>query len=160
MNIRKGTIKDLEIVSSIEQSCFPSAEAATEALFKQRLEVYPDYFWLVEEAGKVVAFINGPVINQNIIDDEMYADASCHNACGEWQTVFGINTLPNHRRKGIGGKMLQAVINTAKEEGRKGCVLTCKDYLLHYYESFGFSRMGASASTHGGAKWNDMIIEF
>ncbi|MFI3209059.1 MAG: N-acetyltransferase [Eubacteriales bacterium] len=160
MNIRRGTISDLNIVAEIEKACFLPAEAASEASFRHRLEVYPQYFWLVEQEGKVIAFINGPVIDQMVIDDEMYAEATCHKSDGQWQTVFGINTLPEFRKQGIGRLMLEEVIETARREGRKGCVLTCKDYLLHYYESFGFKSMGVSASCHGGAKWNDMILEF
>lgn len=160
MYIRRGTKGDLDTISGIEAACFPPAEAASKESFCKRLETYPEYFWLIEKDEKIVGFINGPVINQNIIDDEMYAEASCHNKDGEWQTVFGINTLPEYRKQGIGGLLLRAVIQCAKEEGRRGCVLTCKDYLLNYYESFGFRSMGASASCHGGAQWNDMILEF
>jgi predicted GNAT family N-acyltransferase len=39
-------------------------------------------------------------------------------------------------------------------------VLTCKDHLVHYYASFGFQCQGISASTHGGAVWNDMVLTF
>lgn len=160
MNIRKATMADLEAVTTIEAACFPAAEAATAESFSKRLAIYPDYFWLVEEKGELVGFLNGPVINQNTIADSMYEDASCHCPDGDWQTVFGINTLPEYRKQGIGALMLREMIQTAKQEGRKGCVLTCKDYLLPYYESFGFRSMGVSASSHGGAKWNDMVLEF
>ncbi len=158
--IREATIKDLERVSSIEKSCFPPAEAASEERFKERLEVYPQYFWLVEKDDVMVGFVNGPVINQNIIDDEMYGNASCHDSAGLWQTVFGINTLPEYRKQGIGALMMEAVIARGREEGRKGCVLTCKDHMKPFYESFGFVSMGESASSHGGAKWNDMVLEY
>ena len=43
---------------------------------------------------------------------------------------------------------------------RKGCVLTCKDRLVHYYETFGYRSEGVSASTHGGAVWYDMRLTF
>ncbi len=160
MKIRKATIVDLELVTGIEAACFPPAEAASKDSFEQRLKVYPEYFWIVEDEGMVIGFINGPVIDQNVIADSMYADVSCHNVNGKWQTVFGINTLPEYRKRGVGGLMLQAVIEEAKKSGRQGCVLTCKDYLLSFYESYGFRSMGESESSHGGAKWNDMILEF
>ncbi len=160
VTVRRASIEDLELVSMIEKACFLPAEAASKESFEERLRIFPECFWIVEREGSALGFINGAVINQKIIDDEMYADAKCHVPDGEWQTVFGINTLPEYRKQGLGGIMLKALIDTAKEDGRKGCVLTCKDYLLHYYESFGFVSMGVSASTHGGAKWNDMILEF
>lgn len=158
--VRQATIDDLDTVSLIESACFPPAEAASKEKFEARLQVYPEYFWLLEKEGEIIGFINGPVIQQNIIDDEMYDDAHCHVEEGQWQTVFGINTLPEYRGQGLGGIMLEEVIQCGREKGRKGVVLTCKDYLLPFYESHGFKSMGESASSHGGAKWNDMILEF
>lgn len=159
-SIRRATIEDLDLVAYVEKACFLPAEAASKESFKKRLELFPNYFWILESEGETLGFVNGAVINQKIIDDEMYADPTCHDSNGDWQTVFGINTLPEFQKQGLGGLMLQAVIDSAREEGRRGCVLTCKDKLLHFYESYGFKSMGPSASTHGGAKWNDMILEF
>lgn len=160
MHIRKANLADLDTLTAIEAACFPAAEAASRESFENRLKVYPDYFWVIEENSVVMGFLNGPVIDQNIIEDEMFADATCHNPDGEWQTVFGINTLPEYRRRGLGKLMMQAMIDTAKAEGRRGCVLTCKDKLVHYYGGCGFVSLGVSQSTHGGAVWNDMVLEF
>lgn len=160
INIRSANLEDLQKLTAIEAECFPPAEAASESSLAARLEVYPEYFWIVEEDGVVMGFLTGPVINQSTIDDEMYSDASCHSKDYEWQTVFGINTLPDYRKRGLGAVMMNAMIDRAKEENRKGCTLTCKDKLVHYYESFGFKNTGASTSTHGGAQWNNMLLEF
>lgn len=160
MNIRTATLADLDAVSAIEAACFPPAEAADKESFATRLERFPSHFWLVEQDGELVGFLNGAVIDDDIIDDACYHDAACHNPNGAYQTVFGINTLPQYRKQGVGGLMLRAMIETAKQEGRKGCILTCKDTLKGYYESFGFVSKGRSASTHGGAQWNDMILKF
>ncbi|WP_409970010.1 GNAT family N-acetyltransferase [Bengtsoniella intestinalis] len=160
MNIRTATLADLEAVAAIEAACFPPAEAASKESFAQRLEIFPDHFWLVEQDGVLVGFLNGAVIDSDVIPDACYHDANRHNPNGAYQTVFGINTLPQYRKQGIGGAMLHAMIDAAKKEGRKGCILTCKDTLKGYYESFGYVSKGRSASTHGGAEWNDMILEF
>ena len=47
-----------------------------------------------------------------------------------------------------------------KTQGRKGCILTCKDRLVHYYASLGYASEGVSASVHGGAVWYDMRLTF
>ena len=160
MYIRKATMADLEAIATIEAACFPPAEAASKDSFATRLAVFADYFWLVEEQGILVGFINGAVINEPTIDDKCYANAHCHQEDGAYQTVFGINTLPQYRKQGIGEAMLHAIIDDARAQGRKGCILTCKDYILQYYEKFGFRSRGVSQSSHGGAIWNDMILEF
>ena len=152
---------DLAAVAAVEGACFPAAEAATEKDFAARLAVYPNHFWLLEEDdGTLASFVNGLVTDEPLLRDEMYADASLHNEHGVWQMVFGVNTLPQYRRRGLAGQVLERVIADARAQGRKGCVLTCKDKLIHYYEKFGFQNEGVSASTHGGVVWYDMRLTF
>ena len=55
---------------------------------------------------------------------------------------------------------MNTLIERARKQGRKGLILTCKEHLIKYYESFGYVNMGVSASVHGGAVWYDMILEF
>lgn len=160
MHIRTATMDDLGAVTAVEAACFPAAEAATRDEFAARLAVYPNHFWLLEEDGRLVSFINGLVSDEPTIRDEMFADAAFHNEHGAWQMVFGVNTLPEYRRRGLAGEVMRQVIADARSQGRKGCVLTCKDRLVHYYETFGYRSEGVSASTHGGAVWYDMRLTF
>ena len=161
MRIRTAVLADLPVVTAVEAACFPAAEAATEADFAKRLAVYPNHFWLMEDNnGSLVSFVNGLVTDEPHLRDEMYADAGLHNENGAWQMIFGVNTLPAYRRQGLAEQVLRQVIADAKAQGRKGCVLTCKDKLIHYYEAFGFRSEGVSASTHGGAVWFDMRLTF
>ena len=161
MRIRTASMADLAAVAAVEGACFPAAEAATEKDFAARLAVYPNHFWLLEEDdGTLVSFVNGLVTDEPLLRDEMYADASLHNEHGVWQMIFGVNTLPQYRRRGLAGQVLERVIADARAQGRKGCVLTCKDKLIHYYEKFGFQNEGVSASTHGGVVWYDMRLTF
>lgn len=160
MSIRTATAADLSAVTEVEAACFPPAEAATRREFAARLSVYPNHFWLLEEEGRLVSFINGLVTDEPVIRDEMFADASFHNEHGAWQTIFGVNTLPAYRRRGLAGQVMRQVIAAARAQGRKGCILTCKDRLVHYYASFGYRSEGVSASTHGGAVWYDMRLTF
>ena len=160
MHIRTATMDDLDAVTAVEAACVPPAEAATAAEIADRLAHYASHFWLLEEDGRLVSFINGLVSDEPTIRDEMFADAAFHNERGAWQMVFGVNTLPEYRRRGLAGEVMRQVIADARSQGRKGCVLTCKDRLVHYYETFGYRSEGVSASTHGGAVWYDMRLTF
>ena len=145
MNIRRGKIQDLKKITVIEAECFPASEAATEESFKGRLTVYPDYFWILEEDGKIVSFVNGMVTDSPNLSDEMYENPHLHNPEGEWQMVFGVNTLPDYRKRGYAEKLLNEMI---------------KDALVHYYSKFGFKNEGVSESTHGGVVWYEMRLVF
>ena len=107
-----------------------------------------------------VAFVDGFVTDQADLTDEMYERAELHQEDGDWQMIFGVNTLPAYRRHGYAGDLLKAAIEDAKKQGRNGLVLTCKDRLVHYYAKFGFKNEGVSGSTHGGVTWYQMRLTF
>lgn len=160
MKIRTAGMADLKALTAVEAACFPPAEAAGEADFAVRLRVYPNHFWLLEEDGKVVSFVNGMATDEPSIRDEMYADALLHQENGAWQAIFGVNTLPEYRRRGLAAKLLTAAAENARAAGRRGCILTCKDKLISWYEKLGYRNQGVSQSVHGGVVWYDMVLEF
>ena len=161
MIIRKATMNDLDAISEVESECFPAAEAATKEEFRERLESYADHFLLMFDGEKLAAFIDGFVTDEPDLTDEMYENAAMHNESGKWQMIFGVNTLPEYRRRGLAGALINEMIAEARRQGRDGLVLTCKDRLVHYYAKFGFLNEGVSGkSTHGGAVWNQMRLTF
>ena len=160
MLIRTATIEDLDAVTAVEAECFPPAEAATRSDFEQRLAHYSNHFWLMFDEDKLIAFVDGMVTDMADLTDEMYEKASMHNENGAWQMIFGVNTLPAYRKQGYAGELIREAIRTAKNQGRKGLVLTCKDALVPYYTKFGFQNEGISGSVHGNVVWNQMRLTF
>ena len=160
MEIRKGTLKDLEAIAAVEAACFPAAEAATAEEFAERLQQYGDHFWLLWEGERLLAFVDGFCTDWPDLTDEMYADAALHDENGAWQMIFGVNTIPAYRKHGYAGELIKCAIEDARKQERKGLVLTCKDHLVHYYAKFGFENEGVSESEHGGVKWNQMRLKF
>ncbi len=161
MKIRRATVEDIDFVAAVEKECFPPAEAASREQFVERLASYADHFWLMFEGDKLISFVDGFVTDEEILTDEMFADALMHNENGAWQMIFGVNTIPSYRRKGYAGQLLEVMIEDARKQGRKGVILTCKEEKIHYYAKFGFVDEGVSEeSTHGGAVWHQMRITF
>ena len=161
MIIRTANMEDLDAVASVEALCFPPSEAATKEAFAQRLQYYADHFWLMFEGNRLVSFVDGFVTDQEDLEDEMYERASMHDENGAWQMIFGVNTIPDCRRKGYAGLLIQRAIDDARKQGRKGLVLTCKPKLVSYYGRFGFVDEGVSEkSVHGNAVWHQMRLTF
>ena len=160
MLIRTGSVNDLDAVAAVEAECFPPAEAATREEFAERLKVYGNHFWLLFDRDRLISFVDGFCTDESDLTDEMYADASLHNEEGAWQMIFGVNTIPSERRKGYAGELLQRAIADARDEGRKGLVLTCKEEKISYYAKFGFINEGLSESVHGGVPWYQMRLTF
>lgn len=161
MNIRYATMADLDDIASVEAECFPVLEAATKEEFEQRIKYYGNHFWLMFDEGKLIAFVDGFVTDEADLTDEMYENASMHNENGAWQMIFGVNTRPEYRRCGYAKELIKKVILDAREQNRKGLVLTCKESLVPYYSKFGFIDEGITdKSTHGNVLWHQMRLDF
>ena len=161
MIIRTARMEDLKQIARLEAVCFPPAEAASEEAFRRRLAHYADHFWLLFRGEELISFVDGFVTDCRDLTDEMFADPSLHNTDGAWQMLFGVATHPDHQRQGCAGQLIRRAIADARQQGRKGLVLTCKDRLVHYYAGFGFVDEGVTdQSTHGGAVWHQMRLRF
>ena len=160
MDIRFATMNDIDAVTELERQCFPPEEAAEKDSFEKRLTVFPNHFWLLEDSGKLASMINGMTTDIPILRDEMFEDSGLHRADGMYQSIFGLDVIPEYRRQGVAADLMNHLIQTAKARGKKGMILTCKDRLIHYYEKFGYRSLGISGSVHGGAVWYDMLLEF
>ena len=158
MLIRNATPADLSAVAEVERRCFPPKEAATEEEFRERLEAYADCFWLLFADGRLASFIDGMATDEADLRDEMYADASLHRPDGRWQMIFGLNTLPEYRRRGYAAMLVRHLTEESRKRGKLGVVLTCKERLVPYYASLGFENEGLSSSTHGDVSWYQMRL--
>ena len=157
--IRKVRPEDLEAAARVERLCFPAAEAAGKEALRARIQAFPGSFFVAEADGAVVGMINGAVTDEPAIRDEMFADVSLHRPDGAYQSIFGLDVLPEYQHRGIASALMRHMIQDAKEKGRKGLILTCKERLIGFYESFGYRNLGRSRSEHGGAVWYDMLLE-
>ena len=114
MEIRKGTLDDLEAVAAVEARCFPPEQAATREQFRDRLQTYPEGFWLLWDGEILVGFLDGMVSDSPELTDEMFADASLHDPRGAWQMIFGLNTIPEYRNRGCAGQLIRRCIRAAR----------------------------------------------
>lgn len=148
----------LDEIAEIEQSCFPKGQAAKREQFAQRLAVFPEHFLLLcDDEGHAISFINGFVTDLPDLTDEMYLSPKMHDEGGAWQMIFGLCTRPEHRRRGYAESLMNEFLRLAREQGKRGAVLTCKEQLIGFYEKYGFKNEGISkGSVIGGVKWYQM----
>ena len=154
--IRMARPEEAGSLAEIEGICFPPLEEASPEQGEGRMKTSPQRFVVAEAEGKPVGFINGGTTDRPYLPDEMYHEVSLHIPGGDYQTVFGLNVLPDYRRQGIAGKLVDYFTDLARSRGKKGVVLTCKEKLIRFYEKHGFQCYGESDSSHGGARWYDM----
>lgn len=126
IKIRQVTMHELNSVANIEEICFSKAEAATRASLEDRIKVFPESFLVAELDGKIVGFINGSVINEKVIRDKFYSNTSFHDSMGDYQSIFGLDVLPEYRARGIAAELIKKLIEVARKAERKGMTLCCK----------------------------------
>lgn len=158
--IRQVQKEDIDAVTQVEAVCFPAAEAAAREAFVQRIEAFPESFFVAEKDGRIIGFINGCVTDRRTICDEMFEDVAFHNPSGAYQSIFGLDVVPEYQHHGLASCLMEHLIADARQKGRRGLILTCKDRLIGFYEKFGYRKLGLSESVHGGAVWYDMLLEF
>ena len=160
MIIRHTSMGDLDQMVRIEEVSYPSAEGASRESICKRIQTFSDCFWVLEDNGKIVAFINGMSTNERDLTDEMYDHAEKHDPNGLWQMIFSVVTDPQDRGNGYATKVMEKLLQDCHERGKKGVVLTCKEKLLPFYTRFGFMNEGVSQSTHGNVTWYQMRYTF
>ena len=158
LTVRPAVMDDLDRCAAVEAACFPPEQAASREKIRDRIEAYGDHILVGELDGAVIGYVMGPVIGQDAIEDEMFDNTDCHGEENPWQSVFSLAVHPDWRGRGYSRKLLDALVDLARQEGRKGIALTCLEEKMAYYESFGFKNHGVSKSVHGGAVWYDMVL--
>ncbi|MBP3633204.1 MAG: GNAT family N-acetyltransferase [Oscillospiraceae bacterium] len=155
--IRQVTLSDLERVTALEASCFPSAEAATGEAFAYRIKAFPERFFVAEEDGEILGIINGCACSKSTISDDLY-EPQGHEPGAKNQMIFGLAVKPSCQGRGIGSALMEHMIGFCRQTDMNAVILTCKEEKIGYYERFGFENRGVSASIHGGAVWYDMVL--
>ena len=161
MEISKTTLQDVDTVLDVFAAAKRYMRANGNA--SQWGDEYPDRSIVTYDiacGSSYVMLENGEIVGTFALflgEDESYRVIED----GAWQMIFGVNTLPEYRKHGYAGQLLRRAIDDARQQHRKGLVLTCKEHLLPYYAQFGFRDEGVSdKSTHGNVVWHQMRLTF
>jgi ribosomal protein S18 acetylase RimI-like enzyme len=157
ISLRNVQSTDLEQMLVIENEGFSKEEAATKEAFVKRIQLIPDTFIVAEKEGKILGYINGPIINQPYITDDLFEKIKVNPKRGGYQSVLGLAVSNQARNQGIAKILIRKMEELVEEKEREGITLTCKQDLVSFYEKFGFVNHGMSESQHGGIRWYNMV---
>jgi ribosomal protein S18 acetylase RimI-like enzyme len=141
----------------IENEGFSIEEAATKEAFVERIQLIPDTFIVAEKEGEILGYINGSIINQPYITDDLFEKIKENPKSGGFQSVLGLAVSKQARNQGIAKILIKKMEKLVVENEREGITLTCKQDLVSFYEKFGFVNHGMSVSQHGGIRWYNMV---
>jgi ribosomal protein S18 acetylase RimI-like enzyme len=157
ISLRNVQAADLEQLLLIENEGFSLEEAATKEAFVVRIQLISDTFIVAEKEGEILGYINGPIINQPYITDDLFEEIKKNPNKGGYQSVLGLAVSKQARNQGIAKMLMEKMEELVRENERQGITLTCKQELVPFYEKFGFVSHGLSESKHGGVSWYNMV---
>lgn len=157
ISLRNVQKTDLESLIVIENEGFTKEEAATREAFVERIQLIADTFIVAEKDGEILGYINGPVIPQLYITDDLFEKIYENPKKGGYQSILGVAVSKKARNQGIARILINKMEQLVKEHERQGITLTCKQELVFFYEKLGFVNHGISESQHGGVSWYNMV---
>ena len=157
--IRHVLPEDLDDCYTVETSGFPPEEAAAWETIRLRIEAFAEGFLVAEVDGRVVGILNSAATNKEDISDEELKQLIGHHPDGRNMVVFALAVLPEFQKQGIATQLMSRFVDEARGRGKEKVLLMCKQHLVVYYERMGFTHIGVSKSTHGGAEWHEMRME-
>ena len=136
MVLRKVIMQDLDQIIALENIGFSPEEAATPEALKLRIVQIQETFIVAEKNDEVIGYINGPVIKERYISDDLFKNVPANNSEGGYISVLGLVVAPNYQGQGIAGRLLNYFENLAKNQHRHGVTLTCRESLISFYEKY------------------------
>ncbi|MBJ8326098.1 GNAT family N-acetyltransferase [Streptococcus pacificus] len=159
MFIRKVEMTDLDAIFQIEVDNFGEAIAASKEVIRERVQLIPDSFLIAEMAGKLVGYIEGPVIDKMDLSDDLFQAVSSNPNSGGIQAITSLSIAKDYQKQGIGTLLLASFKDIVVKNQREGILLTCKEEVIPYYEMNDFKFKGISQSQLGGEIWHKMFWE-
>ncbi|WP_342489992.1 GNAT family N-acetyltransferase [Bacillus sp. FSL M8-0049] len=155
--LRNVQLDDLDELLVIENEGFSTEEAATKEAIIERIRLINDTFIVAEKEGNIVGYINGPVINQPYITDDLFEEIKENTSKGGYQSILGLVVSKSARNQRIAKLLVEKMEELVKENRREGITLTCKKELIPFYEKLDFKNHGRSHSQHGGFTWYNLL---
>lgn len=159
MIIRNVRLEDLEAIVAIERENFSAQEAASQEDMKERILTIPDTFLVAELDGEICGYIEGPVIGQRYLTDDLFHHVVKNPDHGGFIAITSLSIAPDFQNQGIGMALLATMKDLAVARKCIGLTLTCHEQLIPYYERNGFIDEGEADSAHGGTIWFNMVWE-
>src|SRR3989338_10693066 len=147
--VRLSKPSDLDAVMEIERAVFPKGVAESRKTYQDRLETFNEGFLVYRDNGKIKGVITSEQWS-NLKAFRMDRPASkVHDSEGKILHITSLAVHPSHRLKGIGTKLLQALLDMARKHRCAKAVLITRAFVegkkpfenkFLFYDKFGFKR--------------------
>ncbi len=112
MMIRNARLDDLQAIVEIEQENFSDMAASLETM-KERILTIPDTFLVAEIDGAVAGYIEGPVVPQRYLTDDLFHQVEKNPVSGGFIAVTSLSVSPRFQGQGVGTALLATMKDLA-----------------------------------------------
>lgn len=140
MRVRRMQPGDLEQVEVLERICFTDSWSGT--LLADGLNNSLDRFWVLEEDGRITGYANLRVI------------------AGEGE-IQRIAVLPGERGRGLGGKLMEIMVSSARENHVREMTLEVRSGnvpAINLYKTYGFAMEGRRKAYYSNPVEDGLIM--
>lgn len=156
LHVRQVRPADLAAAHAVEVASYPEDERDTIAMFRRRIELFSEGFLVAEDASGIVGVLNGARTDDARPGDPGLRDGTSHVVSGRNVVLLTVATLPSHRGRGVATALMGEIASRARLGRIERLLLYCHDALVPFYRRHGFSLVGPSRVSFGGAAWFDM----
>lgn len=146
-------------VFRVEVQSYPPNVAATLEAFIQRHEKFPHFFYVAEYEKQLIGVINGVRTEQEDLTDETLKMVSNETVTGPYFCILTVAVDSTFRGRGIGQKLVKALIKQAEQLHISAILLMCEKSLIPFYSKLGFVYKQPSSSNHGNINWHEMKLK-
>eukprot|EP01138_Halocafeteria_seosinensis_P011618 gb/GECG01011868.1/.p1 GENE.gb/GECG01011868.1/~~gb/GECG01011868.1/.p1 ORF type:complete len:327 (+),score=38.12 gb/GECG01011868.1/:1-981(+) len=157
-----------EDVISLEQSSYPTDEAASPDTLRFRFENASRYFWMAlrrewnnahEPTDTLIGYVCSTCSTHEELTEESMKE---HDEHGKTLCIHSVVVKAQERCKGLGTWMLQNYLRSCAFENphlHRARLIT-KEHNISLYARVGFQNLGRSNVEHGQDLWYDMELDF
>ncbi|PRC91847.1 GNAT family N-acetyltransferase [Solimicrobium silvestre] len=158
-HFRQVKAQDLQRCYDIESSAYEGDEAATREKIALRIDQYPQGFLVMEQAGKIVGFINSGCAHEVTMSDHEFKELIGHDPLSLNVVIMSVVVAPEHQGKGLATMLMHQFVQQTRDMGKKTIHLMCKERHVKLYGQLGFRYVRLSDSEHGGMAWHEMMMD-
>jgi ribosomal protein S18 acetylase RimI-like enzyme len=143
VEVKRAQDCDLPSIHSVEV-LIEGENAATQETLGKRLQMFPGGFFTITVDKAVIGYVQSTIWNDKEFQtfEEIKNFPNHHEPEGRTLYVIFLGVHPDHRRKGLGTKLMKSLIDFAQERHLEKVQLVSaeesKESLADFYRSLGF----------------------
>lgn len=156
MELCRMAEEDILQVEKLERECFHTPWTAE--MLADTLRNSYDYVWVVKELSKELS--TEDVSAEKTQKQDILAYCNLRILAGEGE-IMRIAVLPERRRQGLGRKLMEKMLDCARENGCEAMLLEVRESnqnARNLYESYGFSVEGIRKNYYQSPQENAVLM--